>query len=79
MKVTCDGCGRDITIKGDALKKYNYCQRCTGRSYHLNDAKGRPSIVIPDLPHEDHYGENSDADTDCDWYAVEAPPEKGKK
>lgn len=55
----CLGCGRDT--RGD------YCSKCIGRSNN-NAGKGRGHRTRPaaDVPLEDDYGEESNADSVCE-------------
>lgn len=51
----CESCGRDTRARGP------YCSRCIGLT--VNTARsGNP----PDVPLEDDYGDESDADSICD-------------
>jgi len=54
----CLGCGRDT--------RGLYCFRCGGRNPVVGRGRGYPAAVVHDLPLEDDYGEESDADSVCE-------------
>ena len=54
----CLGCGRDT---------YGlYCHQCIGHSGNAGKGRGYPAMSVRDLPLEDDYGEESDANSVCE-------------
>jgi len=54
----CLGCGRDT--------RGLYCPQCGGHNPLAGRGRGYRAVPLPDLPLEDDYGEESDADSVCE-------------
>ncbi len=55
----CLGCGRDT--------RGNYCSRCVGHSGgEAGKGRGQRARHVPDVPLEDDYSEESNADSICE-------------
>ena len=54
----CLGCGRDT----HGL----FCHRCGGRNESTGKGRGYPAVPAPDVPLEDDYSEESDANSVCE-------------
>ena len=53
----CLGCGRDT---------YGlFCSRCGGRDASAGKGRGYPAVPVPDMPLEDDYSEDSNANSVC--------------
>lgn len=54
----CLGCGRDT--------RGLYCHRCTSHDEFAGKGRGYIAVPVPDMPLEDDYSEESDANSVCD-------------
>jgi len=54
----CLGCGRDT--------RGLYCRRCSGRDVKAGQGRGYPALAVRNLPLEDDYTEESNADSVCE-------------